>query len=355
MPERRRARLVAALWAVFALCAGQTGCHHTQLVNPPGNALPRELDKASLPPYIIEPPDLLTIDALKLVPLPPYHVEPLDALFIQVTGTDPAHPLDPGIYQVEPDGTINLGLFYGKVTVVGLTTDEIARAIEEALKKIGLGKPLANVGLYQTRSFQQIRGEHLVRMDGTISLGTYGSVYVTGMTIEEAKKAIEAQLAKYLLNPEVSLDILAYNSKVFYIVFEAAASGDQVYRQPITGNETVLDALSNVGGLAVQASKKRIWIARPAPANSGGGDQILPVDWNAIVQCGKTATNYQILPGDRIYVKAQPLVKFDTMLGLLLAPVERVFGVTLLGQETILSFQRSRGSTGTGTGVGTGF
>src|SRR5262249_33877343 len=152
------------------------------------------------------------------------------------------------------------------------------------------------------------------------------------------------------LDPEVSLDVLAYNSKVFYIVFQAAASGDQVYRLPITGNETVLDALSNVGGLAVQASNRRILVSRPAPANPGGNDQILPVDWNAIVQCGKTATNYQVLPGDRIYVKAQPLIKFDTMFGLLMAPVERAFGVTLLGQETIRTFERSR--TGTSNGLG---
>jgi polysaccharide export outer membrane protein len=349
MPERRQARWAAALWAVLAICLGGC-CHDQQLLNPADSPLPRELDKASLPPYVIEPPDLLTIDALRLVPLPPYHVQPLDALFMQVSGADPLHPIEAGIYQIEPEGTLNIGLFYGRIMVVGMTVDQVRFAIEEKLRQLGFASPQANVSLYQSRAFQQIRGEHLVRMDGTISLGTYGSVYVTGMTIEEAKKAVETQLSKYLLDPEVSLDILAYNSKVFYIVFEAAASGDQVYRLPITGNETVLDALSNTGGLAIQSTKKRIWIARPAPPNAGVNDQVLPVDWNAIVQCGKTATNYQVLPGDRIYVKAQPLVKFDTMLGLLLGPVERAFGVTLLGQETILSFQHGRGTTGTGTG-----
>jgi polysaccharide export outer membrane protein len=351
MPQRRRARFAAAVWAVFAICTGGSGCSHQQLVNPPPNPLPRELDKASLPPYVIEPPDLLTIDALRLVPLPPYHVEPLDALFVQVYGVDPAHPIEPGIFQVEPDGTVNLGLFYGKVRVVGLTTDQIAVAIEEHLKKLGFAKPQANVGLYQTRAFQLIRGEHLVRMDGTISLGTYGSVYVTGMTIEQAKKAIEAQLSKVLLNPEVSVDILAYNSKVFYIFTDGAGNGETEVRLPITGNETVLDAMSSIGGIAPQGSKKRIWIARPKPPGVGGGDQILPVDWNAIVQCGKTETNYQIMPGDRIYVKAQPLITFYTMLSHLLDPVERAFGVTLLGQETILSF---RGPTAAGTATGTG-
>jgi polysaccharide export outer membrane protein len=331
----------------LGICIGGSGCN-PQFLNP-APVPPRELDKASLPPYIIEPPDLLTVDALRVVPKPPYHIEPLDAVFLSVFGVDPNNPIEKGIYQIEPDGTINLGLFYGKVFVAGMTVDQIRLAIEQYLREQGNKEPRANVSLYQTRAFQQIRGEHLVRMDGTISLGTYGSVYVTGMTIDDAKKAIEGLLSKFLLDPEVSVDILGYNSKVFYIVFQAAANGDQVYRLPITGNETVLDALSNVGGLSVQASNRHIWVARPAPANSGCGDQILPVDWKAIVQCGKTGTNYQILPGDRIYVKAQPLIKFDTMLGLVLAPVERAFGVALLGQSTIIDFRQRGGTTGTTT------
>jgi polysaccharide export outer membrane protein len=347
MDQKRRARLAAALCAVLGICIGGSGCH-PQLLNPPGN-LPRELDKASLPPYIIEPPDILTVDALRIVPKPPYHLEPLDAVFLSVSGVDPAYPIEKGIYQIEPEGTLNIGLFYGKVFVAGMTVDQIRVALEQYLREQGNKEPRVNVSLYQSRAFQQIRGEHLVRMDGTISLGTYGSVYVTGMTIDDAKKAIEGVLANFVLNPEVSLDILAYNSKVFYIVFQAAANGDQVYRLPITGNETVLDALSNVGGLAIQASNKHIWIARPAPVNAGCGDQILPVDWKAIVQCGKTATNYQVLPGDRIYVKAQPLIKFDTMLGLVITPVERAFGVTLLGNSTIQNFRHSGTSTGTTT------
>lgn len=353
MPQRRRAMLVAALCAVLAVCTGGSGCDHQQFLNPP-NPLPHELDKASLPAYVIEPPDLLTIDALRLVPLPPYHVEPLDALFIQVTDVDPAHPIEPGIFQVDPDGTVNLGLFYGKVRVVGLTTEDISTAIIAYLKKLGFANPLVNVGLYQTRAYQIIRGEHLVRMDGTISLGTYGSVYVTGMTIDEAKKAIEAQLSKVLLNPEVSVDILAYNSKVFYVITDGAGNGEQIVRLPITGNETVLDAMSSVGGIAPQGSKKRVWIARPKPPSAGGGDQILAVDWNAIVQCGRTDTNYQIMPYDRIYVKAQPLITFYNQLSHLLDPVERIFGVALLGESTILTFRNTGFGTGTNGTTGAG-
>jgi polysaccharide biosynthesis/export protein len=347
---RRRVSLVA-LCAVMAICAGGVGCHQTQLLNPADSALPRELEKVSLPPYRIEPPDLLTVDALRLVPLPPYHVEPSDALFIQVRNVDPENPIQAGIYQIEPEGTLNLGLSYGRVRVVGMTVDEVKAAIEDHLKK-DYPKVEASVSLYQSRAFQFIRGEHLVRPDGTISLGTYGHVYITGMTLDEAKLAVEEQLSKYLQNPEVSLDVLAYNSKVFYVVFEAALGNDQVVLLPSTGNETVLDAISKVGGLSAQASRSKIWVARPAPANAAGGDQILPVDWTAIVQCGKTATNYQLLPGDRLYVKAQPLLRFDAMLGLILGPAERAFGVTLLGQETIRSFERPKNGTNTNSPFG---
>ena len=59
-------------------------------------------------------------------------------------------------------------------------------------------------------------------------------------------------------NPEISLDVFAYNSKVYYIVTQGAGQGDAVYRFPITGNETVLDAISQINGLNFNSSKKNL-------------------------------------------------------------------------------------------------
>ena len=113
----------------------------------------------------------------------------------------------------------------------------------------------------------------------------------------------------------------------------------------MTGNETVLDALSQINGLPPAASKKRIWVACPVPAKEGC-EQILPVDWCAITQRGLTDTNYQLLPGDRVYVQAQPWIRLDNTLAKLLNPVERVFGVMLLGSSTIQTIQgRTFGGT----------
>jgi len=76
-----------------------------------------------------------------------------------------------------------------------------------------------------------------------------------------------------------------------------------------------------------------MWIARPG-ANCDGGDQILPVDWLGVTQRGDIATNYQVMPGDRVYIAEDKLVALDTALGKLFSPFERIFGVTLLGTQT---------------------
>lgn len=82
----------------------------------------------------------------------------------------------------------------------------------------------------------------------------------------------------------------------YYLVTDSAGKGEQVTAFPATGNELVLDVVPKAEGTA----KRTIWIARTL---AGQPEQILPVDWKAIVQHGQTATNYQILPGDRVYVK----------------------------------------------------
>jgi polysaccharide export outer membrane protein len=198
---------------------------------------------------------------------------------------------------------------------------------------------------------QPIRGPHLVRPDGTVSLGTYGEPRLAGLTLNQAREAIadsiRTQRPEAIIKPkDIVVDVLAYNSKVYYIITDGGGYGAQVYRLPITGNETVLDALSLINGLPAVASKKQIWVARRVPGHGGDGN-ILPVDWVGLTQGGSAATNYQILPGDRLYVHSDKLIRLDTWLSKIIAPVERVFGVTLLGSETVNSI-RNRGA-GTGT------
>ncbi|HEV3445078.1 MAG TPA: polysaccharide biosynthesis/export family protein [Gemmataceae bacterium] len=266
-----------------------------------GSGVPVELCKSSLPPYVIEPPDILLIDAVRLTPLGPYRLEPGDVLQIRVADTLPNQPLV-GPYAVSLEGTVNLGFSYGVVKVAGLSAEQAEQAIRKQLSRT-LTNPQVAVSLLQFRGVQQTRGKHLVRPDGTIGLGIYGSVYVSGMTLAQAKAAIEKQLSQFMADPDISLDVFAYNSKVYYVICNGGGCGEQVHIFPSTGNETVLDAIGRLNGLPAGSSKRRIWVARPAPS-CVGCFQILPVDWHAITRGAQTETNYQIFPGDRIYVEA---------------------------------------------------
>ena len=175
-------------------------------------------------------------------------------------------------------------------------------------------------------------------------LGYFGSVQVAGYTLSQAAAAVRDQVVRKMgetestrVKPEkvfISLDVSQFNTKKYYVIFDGGGNGEQVLVIPFTGSDTVLDALGYANGLPSVASKRNIWVARRTP-HVGQTDQILPVDWVGITQHGVTQTNYQLFPGDRVYVKAQRLVTIDTTLARVLQPVERLFGITLLGASTV--------------------
>jgi len=323
---------------------------------PPEIAPPRELAKMSLPDYRIEPPDEIQIEMLKMVPLPPYRLGVYDWLQIDVRGTLLDAPItsDPAqggsARRIDTDGTIELGAPYGRVRVAGMTLDEARQTITTHLKAM-LKFPEVSLQLAQGSAIQPVTELYRVGPDGTINLRHYGTVRVAGMTVVEAKEALERHLAQYFDSPEVSVTVSGYNSKVYYVVTQGAGQGDRVVRLLVTGNETVLDAISQVQGLS-QLSSTDIWIARPAPAHFGC-EQILPVDWDAITRGGMTATNYQILPGDRVYIAEDETMAVTNLIAKIAGPIERITGLAGLGASTVRNFQtlgrnynRDRGNFG---------
>ncbi len=185
-----------------------------------------------------------------------------------------------------------------------------------------------------------ISGERLVKPDGKISLGFYGEVYVAGLTTDEVKEKIVLHLRKFLpdevlglneIDPEdgsvkqkdpresdrVFVDVTAYNSKFYHVYGDVAAPG----KMPITGNETVLDAIQYAGGLIPTASTANIRLVRPAPPGACC-EQVLPVNLSAIISAGDPTTNYQLMPGDRVVVYRDPLIRTTLFMDKVLAPVQ---------------------------------
>jgi protein involved in polysaccharide export with SLBB domain len=151
-----------------------------------------------------------------------------------------------------------------------------------------------------SNSKQSISGQHLVGPDGRVNLGEFGSVYVSGKTLDEARAAIEKAVSQDGPPVDVAVDVFAYTSKAYYVVTQREGAGDSVLRIPITGNETALDAIAQIGGLKEPESAK-VWIARP-PLHGVGSPKILPIEWDNIAHDGSAINNYQLLPGDRVII-----------------------------------------------------
>lgn len=280
-------RIAAGL--MVALGLSTTGCHHAApaIPLPPPGTVPNELNKVTLPPYRIEPPDQLIIEVV-IAPVTPFE------------------------------------------------------------------KP-------RQLPFQPISGVHRVRLDGTIGLGIWGSPQVAGLTLDETTEMIRQLVAQRLdqwlsnakdpnqkldIRPErlqVVVDVYDYASKSYYVFTDGAGFGEQGYRFPLTGNECVSDAITQIGGIPPVGSKRNVWVARRSP--HGGPEQILPVDWVGITQHGNASTNWQLFPGDRVYVQSDRLIRNDGTLSKILSPIERILGVTLLGSGTVNSI-RGRGFGG---------
>jgi len=332
------------LLGIVAVCLllGLTGCQpidfrDESLEEPVPLELqpPREKTLVSLPAHRIAPPDILTLEMPDMVPLPPYRAAAHDILQIQVWGTMPEAPIN-GYYLVEAEGRVTLGAMYGSVQVAGMTLEEIEQTITQQLLAI-LRDPRVSVQLAQPAPTQQVTGQYLVGPDGTINLRSYGSIHVAGKTIPEAQLAIQEHLAGYFDSPEVAVNVIGYNSKFYYVITEGAGQGDSVIKVPITGKDTVLDAISTVNGLS-QMSSKNIWIARPVPGN-GSPQQILPIDWDAIAAAGETATNYQIMPGDRVFIAEDQTLALTNLISKVTSPVQQLLGVAGQGVSTVRNTQ----------------
>ncbi len=256
----RRTGWLAAL-AVLLVCGCQTVKTPEEKIAQ--SNLPREFTKVSMPDYVVEPPDLITVEVLE---------------------ANPGRPIQ-GERLVRPDGKITLG-WYGEVYVAGLTTNEIKEKIILHLRKY-------------------IRDE------------------VLGLIEQDPETGQEIKIPPRDSN-RVFVDVTSYNSKVYYVQGDVAAPG----KLPITGNETVLDAINYAGGLIPTAAPQNIRLVRPAPPGACC-QQVLPVNLAAIISAGDPTTNYQIMPGDRLVVYRDPIVRTTIFIDRLAAPFQTVINSIL--------------------------
>ena len=131
-----------------------------------------------------------------------------------------------------------------------------------------------------------------VRPDGKVTLPLVGDVPAAGRTSNELRDSIAASLEEYITNPVVTVIVVETVPPVVYVVGEVNSPG----AQPLSGQISVLQALSAAGGLSDFAKRKDIRIQR----KTASGMTTLRFNYNDAIN-GETKPIY-LQPGDTIIV-----------------------------------------------------
>jgi polysaccharide export outer membrane protein len=133
-----------------------------------------------------------------------------------------------------------------------------------------------------------------VRPDGKISLPLLNDVQAAGLTPSQLMSQITTGLSKYMNSPQVTVIVTAVSSQRIYILGEVSRPGAYV----MIPGMTVLQALSNGGGLTQFANRSKIYVLR----QENGKQVHLLFNYKDVLSGKRNDENIMLKSGDTIVV-----------------------------------------------------
>jgi len=159
--------------------------------------------------------------------------------------------------------------------------------------------------------------EQRIRPDGKVNFRLIGDVKVAGMTAKEVAAKLEVLLSRFYLDPKVSVRVVGYLSKKYYVQGQAGSPGPK----PFTGRDTLLDAVVQ-SGTNFLSWTSRVKVIRPAH------DEIpvrtLEVDVDHMIKTGDWSKNILLEPNDVVYIPPTPFAWFGLRVREVLYPIAPV-------------------------------
>ena len=150
-----------------------------------------------------------------------------------------------------------------------------------------------------------------VETDGTIFYPYVGHLKVGGLTIKQAQDSISHRLSKYVLNPQVTVQVAKYRNRNIYVLGEVKNPG----MQPLTDKpRSLMEAITNAGDINTgSADPTHIYLVR-------GSYQRPLIFWlNATsTQSLLIAERFPLQENDIVYVSAAILNPWNNFIGLVL-------------------------------------
>lgn len=143
---------------------------------------------------------------------------------------------------------------------------------------------------------KELPEEYQVASDGTVDLPYIHTLEVAGLEPQEVARLIRQRLMeeKILTDPAVVVSVKEYMSKRVTLLGEVQKPGSF----PLTPGLTLIQAVSQAGGLTSIANKKTVRLTR---ASKDGKTNTVVIDFAAITE--GDAPDIPLQPGDRIYIE----------------------------------------------------
>lgn len=143
----------------------------------------------------------------------------------------------------------------------------------------------------------EVSGKYILNNEGKIQYEFIGDVLLSGYTKEEAAQLLGKTLSTYIVNPQVTIKISEYNSKIVYVVGEVGRPGKIIMRGDTI---TVREALLEAGLPLLTAKTTQASMFTP----TAGDVKRRNVDVDALLYKGDLRQNFIMKPGDTLYVPA---------------------------------------------------
>ena len=167
------------------------------------------------------------------------------------------------------------------------------------------------------------------------TLPFWEEIRLTGITKDQLEQEIAERLKRYLRDPRVSVSVLEYGSKAFYVVGEVFRPGRHVMRG---SNINVREAIFEAGLTTPGASLRRTRLIRPHPENPTNKK----VNLYALLYHGDLRHDLTLQPGDILFVPSTVVSKWNTVLAQILDPATRVASLQALYHQFDTDHHRRR-------------
>lgn len=139
-----------------------------------------------------------------------------------------------------------------------------------------------------------LSGTYVPLSDNSFEYPLLGTIYAPGKTIRQFTQEMKKQLAEYIIDPRVIINITEMGGTRVYVFGQV---GNQGAFGLNNRSRRVLDALAAAGGFGVKTAKKQIYLIR-----KGDEQNIQKLNINRFLKNGDLSQNPIMNEGDCLYL-----------------------------------------------------